>query len=86
MFPFSLSRIMLSALLRIREVLSALVVYIIWLPHLHDLFLLILVHVHTSVHCLILPCFRAYVKLQPSTHAIMSILCIVLLPVWGFQI
>jgi len=29
----------------------------VWLPNLHDLFLLILVHYHASVHCLILPPF-----------------------------
>jgi hypothetical protein len=35
---------------------------IIWLPYLCDLFLLILVHTHTSVPCLVLPYFLAYVK------------------------
>jgi hypothetical protein len=39
----------------------ALVSFIIWLPYLDNLFHLILVHCHTSVHCLIYPCFLANV-------------------------
>jgi hypothetical protein len=43
---------MLPGLLPITEALSALVDSIICLAYLHYLFLLILVHVHTSIHFL----------------------------------
>ena len=51
---FSLSRIIMSGLL-LGIVLSVCIT--MWLPCLLDLFLLILVHVHTSVFCPILPLF-----------------------------
>jgi hypothetical protein len=42
--------------------LSARVDSTVWLPCLLGLFLLILVHVHTSVFVQLYPCFLAYVE------------------------
>jgi hypothetical protein len=42
----------------LRMVLAVFTCYsITWLPYIHDLFLLSLVHAHTNVHFLILPLF-----------------------------
>ena len=59
---------------------------IIWLLYLQNLFLLILVHAHTSVHCLILHPFPWICKsLVQNTHYHVP-LCIVLLPILGMLI
>ena len=55
--PFSFSRITMSGSLLGMVLKVCTVVSIIQLPYLHDLFLLILVHAHTSVQCLILSLF-----------------------------
>ena len=60
--PFSLSRIIISGLL-LGIVLSVCICWsTIRLPYFLDLFLLILVHVHTSVFVQLYPCFLAYVE------------------------
>ena len=77
--PFSSSWIMMSNLL-LGMILSALVDCIISKPYLQDLFLLILVHAHTPVCCLVLPHFPCICcSVVKCTHNHVS-LYVVLLP------
>jgi hypothetical protein len=79
--PFSLSRIMMSGWGWFCR--FALVASVIWLPCPLDLFLLIFVHVHTRVHCLILP-LVPYTYWSAFEHTLYDVAwCIVLLPVLG---
>ena len=80
---FSLSWIIMSGLL-LRMVLS---VYTFWIhKYLLGLFLLIYVHVHTSVFCPIVPLFHC-ICLNVVVHSLYHVfLCTVILPVLGILI
>ena len=62
-FPY----IMMSSLLLGMVLLVGNVDSTIWLPYLHDLFLLILVHAHTAVHYVTVPLFHICWSLVQQT-------------------